>query len=1173
MSQPPGPARIDNRYEIEEELGAGGMGIVYRVYDRLSGERVALKRVTIPARKLAFQSRDGEPNNLPVALAREFQTLASLRHPHIISVLDYGFDRDASPYFTMPILSDAQPLLKAAERLDDVGKLRLALQMLEALAYLHRRGIVHRDLKPANVLVTPDAHLRLLDFGLAIQAEHAREASGTLAYMAPEVLSGQGASPSADLYACGIMLYELFAGRHPFNSDDLIQLMQDTLNSLPDLTRLPAELDVLHPQPGAPALRDLVGRLLAKSPASRYASAADLVHALRLILGDQGPPPDAEIRESYLQAASFIGRDAEFDLLKDALRATLKGEGSGWLIAGESGVGKSRLLEELRIQGLVRGALVLRGQEVAESRFAYDLWVEPLRRLLLAAPVDEDLAPILREIIPDVDELVGYSVRPITSLRGPEAQQRLALAVVDLFRSYGQPVLLLLEDLHWANESLDLLRYLSEARDLPLLIVGSYRSDEAHDVSARLPALRTLHLPRLDQQAIARLSRSMLGAAGEQPQVVDLLLRETEGNVFFLVETVRALAEEAGDLEEIGSRTLPLQVLAGGVQQLLQRRIKRLPARYLPLLKLAAIAGRQIDPELLRALAAQSQESPPVALDAWLTACANAAILSNYDGAWRFSHDKLRETLLASLAEDERPQLHQRVALAIEALYPARVERAAELADLWSVAGDTAREAVYATQASEYVLRSGGYHEALRLLHRALRLIPEQDALRRAALYKLMGDALEALSAYDEAVERYQAVLTLAHEGDASALIAAAQQGLGEIAQKRGDFAAAHTHYESALSLARLLEHPDQIADALNGLGTVAAQRGQMAEARVHYEESLSLRRAIDDQRGIAASLNNLGIVAHFTGDLPLARQRYEEALALRRSIGDRRGVASTLSNLGIIARSSADYAAARQAYAESAALFRSIGDQRGLASNLNNLAVVLLAQGAHAEAATTCAESLEIARRIGDQRATAYALHNLGRAAQGQQQIGDALVHFEAALLITQALGDRRGTADVLSDLGAAQRALHNEAAARQQLNEALQTYQEVNDRLGMVQVRKQLIGLAFDAGALPQAAAELVPALRDAAALAAEPELRHLAGQALTLALQQRRWPLVAWAASALSQHAAEDAALRHQAQAALRRAELEIPLAAAQAQAQAGASASLAQLAERFLQEWES
>ncbi|HRF97665.1 MAG TPA: protein kinase, partial [Aggregatilineales bacterium] len=138
------------RYQLKEILGTGGMGTVYRAYDRLTAHDVALKNVTIGQNDLMFTSKPST-SDVRLALAREFKTLANLRHPNIISVLDYGFDINRTPFYTMDLLEDMQTFDRACDDKPIAYVAELIIQILQALSYLHRRGAVHRDLKPSNI--------------------------------------------------------------------------------------------------------------------------------------------------------------------------------------------------------------------------------------------------------------------------------------------------------------------------------------------------------------------------------------------------------------------------------------------------------------------------------------------------------------------------------------------------------------------------------------------------------------------------------------------------------------------------------------------------------------------------------------------------------------------------------------------------------------------------------------------------------------------------------------------------------------------------------------------------------------------------------------------------------------------------------------------------------------
>ncbi|MBC7812050.1 MAG: protein kinase, partial [Burkholderiales bacterium] len=753
---------IASRYQIIDQLGAGGMGAVYRAFDRLTRTVVALKRVTIPGEQLTFASKS-TGSDYRLNLAREFQTLASLRHPHIISVLDYGFDDERQPYFTMELLQEKENIIAAGQGQPLERKIRLLAQMAQALAYLHRRGIIHRDLKPDNVLVS-DGQVKLLDFGLAMGREFITDTenpAGTLAYMAPEVVLGKPATEAADLYALGLIAYELFSGAFPYDLTNMHQLVNEIITKLPDVS----ELDI------DPTLALTLWMLLAKDPDARYASADDYLRAIRTTTDDHITQETPATRESFLQAARFVGRSAELGRLSTALAATWQGQGSAWLIGGESGVGKSRLLDELRTLAMVDGALVLRGQAVAEGGLPYHLWREPVRRLVLSTPISDFEAGILREIVPDLGDLLARPMTAAPLLDSRAQQQRLALTITELFRRQRLPIALFLEDLQWVSESAEPLKQLNRiAVDLPLLLVASYRDDERPTLPDDLADMNLLKLERLDERDIAELSESMLGEAGRQPDVLDLLRRETEGNVFFLVEVVRALAEEAGSLAAVGQVTLPERVFAGGIQQIVRRRLSRVPDSAYSLLKLAAVAGRELDLDVLHHI------EPNTALQNWLIACSNVAVLDVQDGRWRFAHDKLRETLLDDFDDDERIRLHQQAAQAIEAVYPDNRERAAVLMEHWHAAGNREKEMYYAQQAATLAVEVSNMREAVTLAERALALLADsapddRDTLAIESMLYVAGIAYEGLSDMSAATTCFQSCLTLAQErGDLNAI-------------------------------------------------------------------------------------------------------------------------------------------------------------------------------------------------------------------------------------------------------------------------------------------------------------------------------------------------------------------------------------------------------------------
>ena len=223
---------VGGRYRLEEKLGQGGFGVVWKCWDTLECRHVAMKTL-LPS---IAENEGSVPR-----FRREIIAAARLSHPNIVQILEAGQLDDGRPFFMMEFLFGEGVEGYA----DDFGALLdLFCQLLAALAYAHARGVIHRDLKPDNVIVTSESDggltLKLLDFGVAMVAEgfggEARQVSltnpglpvGTISYMSPEQASGEASSvgPASDLYSIGVMLYQLLSGKLPFVGDWMYVIVQ-----------------------------------------------------------------------------------------------------------------------------------------------------------------------------------------------------------------------------------------------------------------------------------------------------------------------------------------------------------------------------------------------------------------------------------------------------------------------------------------------------------------------------------------------------------------------------------------------------------------------------------------------------------------------------------------------------------------------------------------------------------------------------------------------------------------------------------------------------------------------------------------------------------------------------------------------------------------------------------
>ncbi len=721
--------RVSGRYEIVDILGGGGMGIVYRVHDLLTGSTVALKSVEFILDLPDYVS-SSTVLDLRSALTREFQVLASLYHPNIIKVLDYGFDQKQRPYFTMEFVEEMQRITEYAAGISPEARIDLIIQMMEALIYLHRHGVLHCDLKPDNVVMMKNGTVRLLDFGLATARQYMHEdpeyPHGTITHVAPELIDNRINSEASDLYAAGLVVYQMMTGHYPFKLSGSVDDLIDSIRlDTPDFDRIPV-----------PAVRPFVARLMERVPGDRYPSAEAALADLARLTG-QPIVETPTLRESYLQSARLVGRERELNVLSAALDAALSGAGSTWLLAGESGIGKSRVMEELRIRALIRGALTLRGQAASEGGSLYSLWHDVLRLLVLNTTVSDFEAVVLKMVIPDIGVLLNRDVGDAAEIEPQAAKERFFKVVEALFQRQAQPIVLLIEDLQWASESLVLLDRLSRlVSALPLLIIGTYRNDERPDLPAVLPLAQVIELHRFGTAEISALSVAILGEeAGTRADLLRLLDRETEGNAFFVVEVLRALAEEAGQLTALRRAQFSETVAARGIITVIERRLRQINPEDRVLLELAAVAGRQLDLPVLQAM------SPGLALDRWLLRC--SSVLEINQNQWRFAHDKLREGTLAVIAEDQRPHLHRQVAQALEQVYGDDPDVALMQSYHWAQAAEDEKETYYSALAGMRLLQQGLYEESNKRLSRAHALAANLNfpPLWRARLARTLADS------------------------------------------------------------------------------------------------------------------------------------------------------------------------------------------------------------------------------------------------------------------------------------------------------------------------------------------------------------------------------------------------------------------------------------------------
>ncbi len=496
------PELINDRFRILHRLGRGGMAVVYLAEDLSNGKNVAIK--------LMNSSLTGTAKR---RFTREFSTIASLKHPHLIDVYEYG-ETTQGPFFAMEYFDGAtageligQPLEVILQAIND---------LCEAIEFVHAKRIIHRDIKPANILVRrrssePGFEIRLSDFGLAKFANTSSSLTGdvnflgTVAYCAPEQIMREELDHRADLYSLGIVVYELVSGIHPFAEQrgDIQALISAQITHVP---RGLAELRDDIP----PALDRVVARLMAKDPDNRPVSTNQLRAVIAEVLG--WSEPTETTGDDQEVAGRFVGRNSELaraeNFVLSALAPTTPGsaqsapEGRILFFSGEAGIGKTSMVRRAARKALVVGGRVYDGRCFEGNIAPFQPFAEILRQILSEleavknrarqTPAANHLASatffhagdsstqidqVVKEYATDLLR-VGPELRSLLASQIPTSPHEVQRDSQYIFRSLAaffleiarqQPLCLIIEDVHWADRStIDLLRQIASGMETEL---------------------------------------------------------------------------------------------------------------------------------------------------------------------------------------------------------------------------------------------------------------------------------------------------------------------------------------------------------------------------------------------------------------------------------------------------------------------------------------------------------------------------------------------------------------------------------------------------------------------------------------------------------------------------------------------------------------------------------
>jgi predicted ATPase len=732
----------------------------------------------------------------------------------------------------------------------------------------------------------------------------------------------------------------------------------------------------------------------------------------------------------------LIDRVNDLAILHALIDQTRSGKGQVALLSGEAGIGKSRLVAEVKTYAASHDFLLLQGSCFpTDHAIPYAPLLDLLRSFLaghsLATPASEmmQVAQAFLPLLPDVGHLLSdvSPVPPLTSL-DPEQEKRRRFEILADFltaQAVERPVFLIMEDLHWSDDvSLEFLHYLARRCSVyPLLLLLTYRSDEV------LPGLRHF-LAQLDRErlvqeiSLARLTRdeveAMLRAIFTLPRSARLELPDpiyalTEGNPFFIEETLKSLiaageifyADGRWDRKELREVHIPRSV-----KDAVQERTDQISESGRRVLTLAAVAGRRFDFGLLQQLTDYDEQQLLVLMKELIAA---QLVVEESAEQFAFRHALTRQAVYADLLVRERKSLHRRIADTMEHLFESSADaRLADLASHFYEASAWEKALAYGERAGELAYRLYAPQAAIEQVTRALDAAQRGSIPPPASLYRLRGQAYETLGDFERARLDYETTLQMARVADNLHGEWQALMDLGSLWAQR-DYSQAGTYYQQALALAHHMDNPLTLAHSLNRLGNWHLNIEQPREALHYHQEALMLFQQVHDQHGLAETYDLLGMTAILGGELLQGTAYYQQAVALFQELDDRQGLASSLATMAVLGGEyeTETMVPAPTSFAEclhfgeqALKIAREIGQRSAEIYALCALGQFLGPRGKYAYALQVAQEGLAIAEQVEHHEWMTYGHWELGTLYLDLLVLPEARTSLEHALALAHEVG-----------------------------------------------------------------------------------------------------------------------------------------------------------------------
>jgi serine phosphatase RsbU (regulator of sigma subunit)/serine/threonine protein kinase/tetratricopeptide (TPR) repeat protein len=799
---------IANRYKLLEQKSQDNICTIYEAQDQTDNKTVTIK--------VFFEKVTHMSLERLLRFKREIERVSKATHDNLLKIYEYG-EYEGQHYLVTEHVNGAQSVTDYLKQAPEVDKAAgIMLQVCAGLAKAHEGGVIHQSLNPSSVLVFQNGKgptAKLKDFGIGLLLDLAGikeedEIIRTFGYMSPEAtgILRKPIDERSDIYSLGIIFYQLLTGRLPYEGRDTSTLIHQHIAQKPPL---PTKANPSIPQ----IIEKIILRLIAKDPLDRYQTVNGLIADLKEYVRRkaEGETLDFEIaRSDRLKELTYttrlIGRDKEYNALKDLIDKSKEGSGSLCLVYGDPGVGKSRLVDEMRVYVHSIGGMFVGGRgyqyEVVTPykvfSEALEAYVDKIKRVSAEQRqstikrIKESVGDLGGEVVklaPSIADLIGEP--PALEKLDPEKERiRFLITVTNFVLALGtkdSPLALFIDDLQWGDQgSIELLERVADNVDtLPLTIIACFRDkevDKYHPLKHALGELREKKIPlkevlvkpfdiedttRIVSEILLEEEKSILPLAKE-------LHQRTNGNVFFVFELLRALVNQgivyfkdnhylydAGKLKEAA---LPTDIV-----EIVIKRVGDIPEENRKILSYASVIGKDINLEFLSDLTNIPEEG---VLDVLEQGIENQFLVRDITGreAMSFVHESIREAFYVRLPDGERVSLHAQVGQLLEEHYKNNLDPVLyDLAHHFTQAKIEDKTLLYSIQAGKKAQSGYAHDQAIKLYENAREILERQEKTKtdtyRDVLVSL-GTAYKSAGRFEDALDAFNTCVSLTPDKD-----------------------------------------------------------------------------------------------------------------------------------------------------------------------------------------------------------------------------------------------------------------------------------------------------------------------------------------------------------------------------------------------------------------------